>query len=69
MKLRVTFTIEVPDAAVFKAYDPVFHRDIREREAVQIGQIALDCVHARCSGGSQALRDRIVYVHTEEITE
>ena len=55
MKLRMTVEIEVDDRVVAETYDESTRAAIGVRDDVAIGQLALDCFHARCSGRSWRL--------------
>lgn len=67
MKLRMVVEIEVDDRAIAKTYDKFTRAEIDARDTVAIGQLALDCFHARCSGGSRRLAAgrRVTSVKTE----
>lgn len=67
MKLRMVVEIEVDDRAIAETYDEYVRAAIDAQDIVAIGQLALDCFHARCSGGSWRLAAsrRVTRVDTE----
>lgn len=68
MKIRMVVDIEVDDSAIAETYDEHVRADIAAGDKVAVGQLALDCFHARCSGGSRHLANgRRVFVRTEVI--
>lgn len=69
MKLRMTMEIVVDDDALAEVYDEHTRAEIAARDEIAVGQLALDCFHARCSGGSWRLANgRRVVVKTGVIS-
>lgn len=58
MKFRLTIVLDVPDDAVFAAYHPVFHDEIRAREPARMLCIAKDALYRPAAGGGPKPTER-----------